>query len=78
MGVQHYLALWGVKHTPKASYAPNDRDGFYEWIYKGNIGYNDDGSAFVKEVPVPFHWPEDGQRGAGARRGSPLRSALRT
>ena len=52
MGVQYYLAFWGVKHTPKASYAPNDRKGFYEWLYKDNIAYNDDGSAVIKEVPV--------------------------
>lgn len=52
MGVQYYLAFRGVKHTPKASYAPNDRKGFYEWLYKDNIAYKDDGSAVIKEVPV--------------------------
>ncbi len=52
MGVQYYLAFWGVKHTPKASYAPNERKGFYEWLYKDNIAYNEDGSAVIKEVPV--------------------------
>jgi hypothetical protein len=52
MGVQYYLAFWGVKHTPKASYAPNDRKGFYEWLYKDNIAYGDDGGAAIREVPV--------------------------
>lgn len=52
MGVAYYLAFWGVKHTPKASYAPNDRKGFYDWLYKDNISYEEDGSAVIKEAPV--------------------------
>jgi hypothetical protein len=52
MGVQYYLAFWGVKHTPKASYAPNDRKGFYEWLYQDNVAYGADDSAVIKEVPV--------------------------
>jgi len=52
MGVQYYLAYWGKKHLPVAAYAPNDRKGFYTWLYKDNIAYNADGSATIKEVPV--------------------------
>lgn len=52
MGVQYYLAYWGKKHLPEAAYAPNDREGFYAWLYKDNIAYNPDGSATIKEVPV--------------------------
>jgi hypothetical protein len=52
MGVQYYLGFWGEKHTPLATYAPNDRKGFYEWLYKDNIAYGADGSAVIKEVPV--------------------------
>ena len=52
MGVQYYLAYWGKKHLPVAAYAPNDREGFYEWLYKDNIAYGTDGSATIKEVPV--------------------------
>ncbi len=52
MGVQYYLAYWGKKHLPKASYAPNDREGFYAWLYGDNITYAADGSATIEEVPV--------------------------
>jgi hypothetical protein len=52
MGVQYYLAFWGEKHIPKAAYAPNDRKGFYAWLYKDNVAYRPDGSAVIKEVPV--------------------------
>jgi hypothetical protein len=52
MGVQYYLAYWGKKHLPVAAYAPNDRKGFYAWLYKDNIAYGPDGSATMKEVPV--------------------------
>jgi hypothetical protein len=52
MGVQYYLAYWGVDHTPVAAYAPNDRKGFYAWLYGDNIAYAPDGSATLKEVPV--------------------------
>ena len=52
MGVQYYLAYWGKKHLPVAAYAPNDRKGFYAWLYKDNIVYGPDGSATIKEVPV--------------------------
>ena len=52
MGVQYYLAYWGVDHTPVAAYAPNDRKGFYAWLYGDNIAYGPDGSATIKEVPV--------------------------
>ena len=52
MGVQYYLAYWGVDHTPVAAYAPNDRKGFYAWLYGDNIAYGPDGGATIKEVPV--------------------------
>ncbi len=52
MGVQYYLAYWGKKHLPVAAYAPNDRRGFYAWLYKDNLAYNADDSAIIKEVPV--------------------------
>ena len=52
MGVKYYLAYWGEKHLPVAAYAPNDRKGFYAWLYKDNIEYAADGSATIKEVPV--------------------------
>jgi hypothetical protein len=52
MGVQYYLAYWGKKHLPVAAYAPNDRKGFYAWLYKDNIAYDADGSAAIKQVPV--------------------------
>jgi hypothetical protein len=52
MGVQYYLAYWGRKHLPVAAYAPNDRKGFYAWLYGDNIAYAPDGSATIKEVPV--------------------------
>ena len=52
MGVQYYLAYWGKKHLPVAAYAPNDREGFYAWLYGDNITYAPDGSATIKEAPV--------------------------
>lgn len=52
MGVQYYIAYWGKKHLPKAPYAPNDRKGFYTWLYKDNVSYNADDSAVMKDVPV--------------------------
>ncbi|MFQ5457757.1 MAG: hypothetical protein ACE5FC_04815 [Myxococcota bacterium] len=52
MGVQYYLAYWGHKHLPVDAYAPNDRKGFYEWLYGDNLTYGPVGSATIKEVPV--------------------------
>lgn len=52
MGVQYYLAYWGEKHIPQAVYAPNDRKGFYAWLYKDNVAYRPDGGAVIREVPV--------------------------
>jgi hypothetical protein len=52
MGVQYYLAYWGRKHLPVAVYAPNDRKGFYAWLYGDNIVYAPDGGATIKEAPV--------------------------
>lgn len=52
MGVRYFLAYWGEKHTPKATYAPNDREGFYAWLYGDDVAYGADGSARLREVPV--------------------------
>lgn len=52
MGVRYYLAFGATKHVPEASYAPNERKGFYQWLYQDNISYREDGSAIIKEAPV--------------------------
>jgi len=52
MGVRYYIAYRGEKHLPTEPYAPNDRKGFYSWLYKDNISYNADGTATIKRVPV--------------------------
>lgn len=52
MGVQYYVAYKSVKHTPEKALAPNDRKGYYGFLYGSNISYNADGNAVIKEVPV--------------------------
>jgi len=52
MGVQYYVAYKSVKHTPEKALAPNNRKGYYDFLYGSNISYNADGSAVIKEVPV--------------------------
>jgi hypothetical protein len=52
VGLQYYLAYWINRNTPREPYAPNDRKGFYAWLYKGNAEYKKGDRAFLKEVPV--------------------------
>ncbi len=52
MGVQYYVSYKNIKSKPEKALAPNDRKGYYEFLYGSNISYNADGSAVIKEVPV--------------------------
>ena len=52
IGLTYFLAYRARGHLPQAAYAPNDRDGFYAWLYQGNIERHPDGGSSIIEVPV--------------------------
>ncbi|MFN2376145.1 MAG: hypothetical protein ABR538_06390 [Candidatus Binatia bacterium] len=52
MGVQYYIAYKSNEHIPSKAYAPNNREGFYRWLYGANVEMAPVGSARLKEVPV--------------------------
>ena len=52
IGLAYFLAYRSRGHLPQAAYAPNDRNGFYAWLYQGNIDHRPDGSSSINEVPV--------------------------
>lgn len=53
MGVQYYLAYRSTQdRIPIATYAKNEREPFYRWLYGNNVNLGPIGQTTLKEVPT--------------------------
>lgn len=52
MGVSYFHGYSSSKHKPGKAYAPNNRKDYYDWLYRDNVRYEDDGSAVIKKAPI--------------------------
>lgn len=50
MGVKYFVAYSLANKRPDAMRAPTDREGFYEWLYGGELRYDEDGRGYFEDV----------------------------